>query len=379
MSIPRLRLPRVRSVHRTGRRAVLILAAVHWACGVEANSQVIDRYRPSAEIVRFPDAGLVTVDSLDLSQPVDFDMVGDRMAVVDMMDARVMLLRRVEGGWRRDTVFGRRGEGPGEMRMPHGVTFMSDGGILVIDDDVMHLFEPDGTHVRTFSVSTPCPVTVGTVRSSTAGFFVSGNCRERGGGADAIVAMVFWSADGASFVEVARETRYTLDGRSGFPLSMTAALVDGPDGHLFGTGLSNCIARIGGPGPDNAAPRVERLCELTDRRYSAPPSPELQRRLEQARRTRPDMRNLFEWPGALPWYMGALGTGGDVVLMRPFAEDSVVVEVSPGREELLVAPLDGFVACRRTACLWTRQTAAGVGFTVLDVADIGRLRGARGQ
>lgn len=377
MRTPRLRLPRVRPVHRTGRRVVLILAAVHWACGVEANSQVVDRYRPGAEILRSANAGLVTVDSLDLSQPVDFDIMGERMAVVDMMDARVMLLRRVDGAWRRDTVFGRRGEGPGEMTMPHGITFTPDGGILVLDDDVFHLFEPDGAHVRTWSVNTPCPVTVGTVRSSTAGIFVSGNCLERDGGAGTVVAMLFWSADAASFIEVARETRYTLDGRSGFPLSMTAAFVDGPGRHVFGVGLSNCIARIDGSGPGTAPPRVERLCELAEHRYSAPPSPELERRLAQARRSRPDLRGLFDWPDALPWYMGALDTGRELVLMRPFTVDSVVVELAPGREEVLVAPLDGFVACRRTACLWTRQTPEGIRLTIVDVTDIERLREMR--
>jgi hypothetical protein len=179
---------------------------------------------------------------------------------------------------------------------------------------------------------------------------------------DTVVAALYWSADGEQFIELAADVRYTRDGRLGSFLGSTSPLADGDGRHRFGAGTRNCIYEIRDAAP---RPQVKQLCNLMAARYRAAPPAALQERLRRERDRRPEVRHLLRWPDALPVYVGAVVAGEETVLVRPYSADSVVFELAPARRELLAAPLNGLVSCRRPGCLWGEHTMEGVRLTLL--------------
>jgi hypothetical protein len=93
----------------------------------------------------------------------------------------------------------------------------------------------------------------------------------------------------------------------------------------------------------------------------------VQARLRREAARRPELRGLLRWPDALPVYVNAVVVGEHNVLVRPFSSDSVVFEIARARRELLVAPQDGLLSCRRYGCLWAEHTTDAVQLTLLPL------------
>jgi hypothetical protein len=328
-------------------------------------------HRPSAHVLRLPALAEPTF-AVDAALVQDFDAAEDRLAVLDAMNARVLVLRAGVSGWEPDLAFGQRGDGPGEMRSPNGIAFTGDGGIVVADETRLHFFTASGAYVRSTQPKTACQLQRPGVAGGRTGLFLHGTCMRR----DSAMAQLYWTVDGESFVPVATDVRYTLDGRFGSMLGSISPFSEGDGRHLFGVGNTNCIYDVRDHG---ARPFVTRVCELAVGRYRAPPPAALQERLQREGARRPEFRRLLRWPEVLPVYVEVLAVGEQAVLVRPFSPDSVVFEVAGARREVLVAPYNGFVGCRRYGCLWTDHTADSVRLTLLRRERVAEVMASQGS
>jgi hypothetical protein len=329
--------------------------------GGQADSDRAVEHVPAARLPRLPELADATFEVADAGLILEFDATPDRLALLDAVNARVLVLRRTAAGWEPHVSFGRSGDGPGELRHPHGVAFAAQG-IVVADQARLHFFTAGGQYVRSLKPRSTCALLRPGVAAGATGLFLHGTCMRRNAETELVTAVLYWSTDGTEFVELASDVRSTRDGRFGSFLGAKSAFREGTDYHLFGAGSANCIHVVRDEPP---RPRVERLCDLSAGRYRAPPPRSLEQRLARERARRPAHRHLLRWPDELPVYVEAMAAGEHTVLMRPFSADSVVFELTGSRRELLVARYNGLVSCRRYACLWTDYTTDGVRLTLL--------------
>ena len=133
--------------------------------------------------------------------------------------------------------------------------------------------------------------------------------------------------------------------------------VDG-DTIRFGTGVTGCVTSVPRPAAGDTVDRVvvER-CGLTLEGVRAPAPASLAIDREAARK-RGDSRmaRALEWPETLPAYFAVVSDGDRLLLARPISADSLLF--LPARLPLdpastrFAAPLDSFVGCMDSACLW---------------------------
>jgi hypothetical protein len=354
---------------KTGSRQIrhaLLASALSLQGGCGGVDTPSGAYRPDADVRRLGGAAAFIVDELG---PVeDFDLVGDRLYLLERF-GRVVLLGRDGSGWRAERTFGRSGAGPGEFRMASGVAVTSDG-VVVVDNERVHLFDLDGATLRTESLRLPCPVMRPSVAAARTGIFVHGNCFRYALATDTVKAVLAWSpavsGDGP-FRVLAEEVRFTRDGTVGTIFGAPKALTESAAGdHLFGAGIENCVWHIADPGVPS---EPQQQCPVAARLYSAPPSPDVRRRLQAGI---PGMR--VTWPKTLPVYIDRIRVGDSLVLVRPFASDSVVLQTAaPDSRDLAVAEFRGFVGCRAGGCLWFDDRDGVPRLTLLEIGAIRAL------
>jgi hypothetical protein len=323
-------------------------------------------YQPPAEVPRHAPAA---VDVADLGRVSAFDLVGDRLYVLDAPSHRVLILHANGSGWRLLGSFGRRGGGPGELEAPYGLAVSGDGATAAVTDGGrVHFFSGAGEYRRSAALATSCPVLRPEIAAGAHGFYVAGTCRV-GTPPDTFMAVLHHTVDGAAYTQVARDVRLTRDGRIGSYLN--DALFSAGDGHhLFGAGSSACVERVTEPG---GVPVAARQCGLVESLYRARPDPSTEARLRRERSRRPGYAAAFTWPRQLPVYRDHLVTPAGDVMLRQFSADSVVLRLHGSERDLLVASLDGFVGCRRGACLWAWATLHGMQLALLTADAVAEL------
>ncbi|CAN5742142.1 hypothetical protein BH23GEM10_BH23GEM10_05400 [soil metagenome] len=355
--------------------SVLLLTSFTVAACVAADAPRPVEYRPAASLERLQHA---YVDAPEVGIIRDFDLAGDRLYLLDRMDA-VHVLERTRDGWAKVGEWGSRGAGPGEFRNASGLAVTPAGDVAVIEAERLQLFSHNGTVLGTFTTRLPCQMMLPGIASSGAGFMVYGNCMRRGLVTDTMKAVVAWTADTARYRIVAEEPRFTRDGTVGSMFSAPQALVPTADGSfLFGTGSNDCVTTLSAPAVAGVtyrarAPAASRRCGLVQTRYSAPPPPEITARI---RAGGGPGRVALTWPDALPAYIDRVQAGSTLVLLRPFTADSLVLQAAePGGRDIAVAPLNGFVACKAAGCLWILEDTRPMRIVLLEAGRIRELLG----
>lgn len=344
---------------------------VWWSCAA-GGADVGSTYRPSDDLERL---GATTFDLPDAGLIQDFDVDGDRLYLLERF-GRVLVLERRARGWSLVTVFGRRGKGPGEFGYTTGVAAV-DGAVVVTEWGRLQRFTPAGDLISAQVLTLPCTMPRPAVAAGGTGLYVHGNCLRTAYVTDTMKAVLAWAADGEAFRIIAEEVRFTRNGSMGSIFGASSALTPSADGrHLFGGGPANCLWHI----DENAAepgssPAVHGECPAALRLYSAPAPPELERRL---RAGLPGMQ--LEWPATLPAFVERVRAGDDVVLLRPFSADSVVLQTAgTNGRDLAVAPLNGLVTCRAAGCLWVFEDGLTPRGFLFDTAAVRRLAAVAGD
>lgn len=320
-------------------------------------------YRPDAALDRLQ---ILAAEAPEAGLAIDFELGEDRLYLLEPA-GRVIILRRAITGWVLDGEFGRSGGGPGEFLGAHGIA-RAGNGLVLAEEKRLQFFTPAGELQTVKLLSLPCQMRRPAAAAARAGIFVHGRCYRVGYVTDTLKAILAWSADTSSFEIIAEDVELTRDGSVGSAFGARQALTTGPaELHLFGAGTTNCFWRIQDTG---ARPTAERSCPAVVQVYRADPPPGVERRL-RARRQQGDR---LTWPSTLPPFVDRLIIGNDVVLLRPFSADSVVIQLaSPRQLDLGVAPLNGFVGCKATGCLWLLEDAQVPRVIVLDAERIAAL------
>lgn len=333
-------------------------------CGAGDAARGVE-YRPSDALERLQHRAV----AVDLGGMVrDFTVSGDTVYLLGRTGG-VDRLVRTGANWATAGRVGRPGGGPGEFQNASGIAVTGSGALMVMEAARLQIFSPDGTLQSSFRTELPCTMMAPGVAAVDGGVLVHGNCISRGSVTDTVKAVLAWSTDTVTFRTVADEVRFTRDGAVGTMFAAATALTAGDDGtHLFGTGVSNCVTAVvaGAAGPVS----TRRQCGLVPTMYSAPPPPELERRLSLAAGLSASAR----WPDPLPVYLGRVRVDSETLLVRPFAADSVVLEAAePSARAVAVAPLDGFVGCRAGGCLWVLENTEPMRLVLVTAADLAML------
>jgi hypothetical protein len=178
-------------------------------------------------------------------------------------------------------------------------------------------------------------------------------------------AVLAWSADTATWDIVVETPRFTSDGSMGTVFGVRSLLTTGTAGtHAFGGGETNCIWTVIDEG---GRPRATEICPVAGDLYSADPPPGLEERMRSARFAGMNIR----WPESLPVFMERFVLGERVMLLRPFAADSVVLQsAAPSSVDFAVAPLEGLIGCKAGGCLWLLEDSDVPRLIVLDRSSI---------
>lgn len=301
-------------------------------------------HRPADDVVRLTGAPL-RGDDIGLVR--DFDTAGDTIFLLDIT-GRIAVVRHAQNGLELAGHIGRRGGGPGEFMQPSGLA-VTHGSIAVMDGARAQFFTLTGTLQQSKQITLPCAMMRPSIAPARDGLFVHGGCLQRGVATDTMMAMLAWSADTVSWDVIVSAPRFTTDGSFGSVFGAQSLLTTGPDGrHAFGGGETNCIWSITDTG---GRPTATESCPVVGTLYSADPPPELEGRMKTGLMASMGVR----WPETLPAYLERFVVEDRTVLIRPFSSDSLVIQ-SPDGRDLAVAPLEGFVGCKASGCLWVLET-----------------------
>jgi hypothetical protein len=320
-------------------------------------------YRPANELARIAS---VAVDGDDIGLVRDFDIAGDSIYLLDA-GGRVVIAEREDAAIRVVGHFGRSGGGPGEFMRPTGLA-LAGNDIVVADGTRLQFFNRAGEFLSTKRLSLPCPMMLPDVAPARVGIFVHGGCLRRGYATDTMKAVLAWSRDTTEWHIIVETPRFTTDGNLGSVFGPASLLATGIQGaHAFGGGERNCIWRIEDGGD---RPIVHEVCPAVSTQYRADPPPGLEARMRSARYAGMNLR----WPASLPAYGDSFVLGSDVVLLRPFTADSLVLQLAgPSAIDIAVAPHDGLLGCKAGGCAWLMEETATVRMIVLDRTEIEAL------
>lgn len=349
---------------RAGRMVAAWLLCVTGGCGaagLDAGAGI--EYTPAENAPRLES---VALHGDDIGLVRDFEIAGDTLYLLDAT-GRVAVVHRDASGLRLSGHIGRPGPGPGELQRPTGIA-LSGRGIVVVDGARLQFFDRDGVFLESRPLALPCAMMLPAVAAGGGGLFVHGGCLQRGVVTDTMKAVLAWSSDTTTWSVVVATPRYTSDGSFGSVFGVRSLLTTGPAGaHVFGGGELNCVWNItdsgGRPGASEACPAVGTL-------YAADPPPGLEERMRSARVAGMNIR----WPETLPAYIERFVADDRIVLLRPFAADSLVLQAAaPGSADFAVAPLEGLIGCRSGGCLWLLEDTDVPRLIVLDRARIEAL------
>lgn len=358
-------------VRNLGDLPALVLCAMAVASCAAGDAAAGDTYRPPDHLERL---GTTTFELPDAGLVQDFDAGSGRLYLLERF-GRVLVLERRADGWAQVASFGRPGAGPGEFGNTTGIAAV-DGAVVVTEWGRLQRFTSTGEFISAQVLTLPCAMPRPAAAAGRTGLFVHGNCLRTAYVTDTMKAVLAWAPDEETFRIIAEDVRFTRDGSTGSIFGAASALTTSADGrHLFGGG-GHCLWHVDesivAPGD---VPVVEAQCPAATRLYSAPPPPALQRRLNAGL---PGMK--LEWPRALPTFVERIRAGDDVVLLRPFSADSVVLQTAgPDARDLAVAPLNGLVTCRAAGCLWVFEDGDVARGFLLDGAAVQSLVDGAGR
>jgi hypothetical protein len=304
------------------------------------------RYTPAAELPRL---GVASQPVAGAGRIVDFELVGDALYLLEP-DRVTRHVQRAEG-WREELSFGRDGFGPGELSSATALSLAGEA-LLVTHATRVQWFSQDGALMDGRDLVPPCVMVRPRAEVATHGMFVHGMCRAAGYTTDTMKAVLAWAADGANYTALVQDVAFTRDGSVGSVFGARSAMTVGPHGvHAFGNGTSNCVWRVIATGP-GGTPNADRVCPAVLQRYSAPAPPGVEARMRAG-----VGGTSMKWPSTLPDYVDRVDLGdAGIMLVRPFAADSVVLQLAGADAvDLAVAPLDGFAGCKAGGCLWLRE------------------------
>ncbi|NJD11637.1 MAG: hypothetical protein FIB01_14785 [Gemmatimonadetes bacterium] len=328
-------------------------------------------YRPAASVPR-PRALAVQLRGAFAVR--DFDGEGERLYLLDPLAPAVRVVRFANGQWQAAGVFGRQGGGPGEFSTPTGIAQLPDGRVAVAEPGRIHFFTADGVYLESTAPSLPCPVPLPRVAGSRHGIFLHGSCLRVGGATDTMQMVLFWSPDGRTFREVARDPRFTTDGRFGTAFGADAGYSDGPGEGLFGAGSTACLYRITEP---DGVPAAARRCDRDLRRFRLALSPRTRAGIEARRRRSPAAASALRVPAVHPPYVERVVLPSGAAWLRGYSEDSLVLRLVGDSRDLAVLPYQGLIGCRRQGCLWSELGTEGVQVRFIPIAALEALVGPR--
>lgn len=295
--------------------------------------------------ILLPDAGRVT----------DVHLRGSRLYVLDGVKQQVSVLDASSGDLVRQ--FGRQGGGPGELQRAIALAVSPAGDtIAVLDQPTLSFFTDSGTFIERRTVLLPCISALATLAWTEAGIFISGNCMAAG--TDTMQARLWHLDEQGNASELARLPQYTIDGTWGTAFGWPRRMGETQNALLFGSGIDGCVLHIDGAG-------TSEMCAVAEAEFSAeapddfpPPLPG---------------RPALKWPDPLPLMWHATMLEDQLLLLRPFDQDSMVARIidpdGTGRD-LFVASWDGFVTCRSDACIWRTDTMDGTRIRILRLSDL---------
>ena len=316
--------------------------------GVQAYRPAPGTLRPTGELLDLPDVQAVA----------DFDVAG---RVLYLLDPQVPAVHRVGLSPEGPTYlgsFGRRGGGPGEFSRPTGLAVLASPPRLgVIEPGRIHIFALDGEYLSSLAPDLPCMMARPRLGGGRRGIYVHGDCLRRGIGTDTMVAMLFWSADGERYMELAKEPRFTLDGGWGNPFGASLAWAEGPaDMHVFGSGTMPCVTEVM---EDAETPRTVRRCDPAMQPYRLDLARETRASLEQMRRRNPLLQQAIRIPDRHAYYTRALVVDGLSGVLRGYSEDSTVLRSFGSATDLAVLKVTDMLGCRRGVCVGVEDRTAG--------------------
>lgn len=326
-------------------------------------------YRPANELTRIASVS-VAGDHIGLIR--DFDIVADSIYLLDA-GGRVIIAVREGAAIRVVGHFGRSGGGPGELTRPTGLA-LAGSDIVVADGTRLQFFSRDGEFLTAKRLSPPCPMMLPKVAPSRVGVFVHGGCLRRGYTTDTMKAVLAWSRDTVKWEIIVETPRFTTDGSLGSVFGPASLMATGVGGaHAFGGGERNCIWRIDEGGD---RPIATEICPAVATLYRSDPPPGLEARMRSARFAGMNLR----WPASLPAYGESFVTGSDVILLRPFTADSLVLQLAaPSALDIAVAPHDGLLGCKAGGCVWLMDETATPRMILLNRTQMEALARRAGE
>jgi hypothetical protein len=326
-----------------------------------------EEYSPANDVPRLESVALAG-DDIGLVR--DFDMSGDTIYLLDAT-GRVVLVEREETGLRLAGYIGRPGAGPGEFLRPSSLA-LAAGSLVVMDGTRVQFFSTSGDFLESRPVTLPCVMMMPAISPAREGLFLHGGCLQRGVATDTMKAVLAWSEDTVTWNVLAEVPRFTNDGTLGTVFGARSLLTTGADGtHVFGGGETNCLwTVVDSSGP----PEIRQTCPVATTLYRADPPPGLEGRLKAGRLAGMNI----QWPETLPVYLERFIAGDQVLLLRPFAADSLVIQtLAPSSSDLAVVPADGLLGCKAAGCVWLLEDGETPHLIVLDRSSIqGLTKGA---
>jgi len=337
---------------------LLLLAAGFASAGalIKREPRGLIEYTPPAGIAR------LRADTIRLPATASLlDFAGDSndLYFVDGMARNLVHVRRQAAGWELHGVHSKRGEGPGELRVPFSVALWSDTIVAVSDLDELELFDRNGDHIMTARPNLPCGAGQVHLATSNRVLFGSANCIH----GDTMAATLFRYIDTRSASRIVDEPRNSVSGRWGSMVAALRSIGDDARGVTFGTGRQPCVTRLG----SNSTQPARECWPLPAYRADVPPG-----------FTKGAGR--YAWPDTLPYYIDRIGSAsGRVFLLRPFSADSGVIVAADesGGRPLMVVSLSAMIGCRALGCAWTAEQANTTFIQLVPLARLDSLAAKR--
>lgn len=319
-----------------------------------------EEYRPADAVPRL---AAVALAGDDIGLVRDFDMSGDTIYLLDAM-GRIVVVARDSAGLRLAGHIGRPGAGPGELQRPMSLA-VAGGSLVVMDGARAQFFSRSGDFLESRPVSFPCMMMTPALSPAREGLFLHGACLQRGVATDTMKAVLAWSSDTTVWEVLARVPRFTSDGSFGTIFGSRSLLTTGAGNrHAFGGGEFNCLMTVT---EGDGRPGVEEVCPVAESLYRADPPPGMNERLQAGRIAGMNIR----WPATLPVYLERFVVDDGVLLLRPFAADSLVIQTTaPSSVDLAVVPADGMLGCKSAGCVWLLEDEDAPRLIIVDRAAI---------
>jgi len=327
-----------------------------------------DANRESESIALDPSLPRVTFQagSPSVARVAAAEWVGNRLYLLDTSLHQVAVQERTETGWTEVSVFGTKGDGPGEFRWPQDILWDPEiEELLVLSaNGRVHHFTADGVHIRDETIYFPCTLPRGTLaRRPEGGFWVSGNCTFPATSGDTVFAVVAGEGADGEWRVFAKRPRLTLDGRFGTAFGVQRPVATDGSRLFLNAGNDLCFDVLAAPSSDQTEVCFDgpRFRAPEPEGFGAGPGPS---------------RQALAWPDPLPALSGLAARDGRLFFMRLFSADSLFLESrrfdepEAEGEMLAVGSHAEFVGCRGWGCLWFRTDSTGIQIGHLLFSDL---------